>query len=99
MSKYIRIGVSAVLLLFIAWRTDWAVVGEKFANLNVWPWLGAVGVLIFAQIASARRWQLFAQELRFQRSLVQYALRFIGMVQSVVALARWAAALLRLVSR
>jgi len=79
-SKYIRIGVSALLLAIIAWRTDWSVVGEKFANLNVGFWLAAVGVLIFAQLASARRWQLFARELRFERSLVQYgAYYFIGM--------------------
>lgn len=80
MSKYLRIGVSAVLLAFIAWRTDWSVVGEKFASMNVWPWLAAVGVLIAAQIASARRWQLFARELQFERNLVQYgAYYFIGM--------------------
>ena len=80
MSKYIRIGVSAVLLFVIAWRTDWSVVGDKFVNLNVWLWFAAVGVLVFAQVASARRWQLFAQELRFERSLGQYcAYYFIGM--------------------
>jgi uncharacterized membrane protein YbhN (UPF0104 family) len=69
-----------VLLIVIAWRIDWSVVGGKFANLNVGLWLAAVGVLIFAHLASARRWQLFAQELRFERSLVQYsAYYFIGM--------------------
>jgi uncharacterized membrane protein YbhN (UPF0104 family) len=79
-SKYIRIGVSAVLLAFIAWRTDWEIVGEKFATMNVGYWLAAVGVLIFAQVASARRWQLFARELHFERSLVHYcAYYFIGM--------------------
>jgi uncharacterized membrane protein YbhN (UPF0104 family) len=79
-SKYIRIAVSAVLLSVIAWRTDFGVVAGKFANLNVWLWLAAVGVLVLAMIASAKRWQLFAQELRFERTLPQYsAYYFIGM--------------------
>lgn len=80
MSKFIRIAVSAVLLTWIAWRTDWSIVGAKFANLNVGWWLAAVGILILGQFASAKRWQLFAQELRFKRSLPQYsAYYFIGM--------------------
>ena len=80
MSKYIRIAVSVLLLSVIAWRTDWSVVGDKFANLNVWLWLTAVGVLVFAQLLSAKRWQLFAQEMRFERTLSQYcAYYFIGM--------------------
>ena len=80
MSKYIRIAVSALLLSVIAWRTDFSVVADKFANLNVWLWLAAVGVLVFAMIASAKRWQLFARELRFERTLPQYcAYYFIGM--------------------
>lgn len=80
MSKYIRIAISVLLLGVIAWRTDFSAVGGKFADLNVWLWLGSVGVLIFAQVASAKRWQLFAQELRFERSLPQYsAYYFIGM--------------------
>jgi uncharacterized membrane protein YbhN (UPF0104 family) len=79
-SKYIRIGVSVLLLGVISWRTDFSVVAEKFANLQVWLWLTAVGVLAVALIASARRWQLFARELRFERSLAQYsAYYFIGM--------------------
>jgi glycosyltransferase 2 family protein len=79
-SKYIRIAVSASLLSVIAWRTDFSVVAGKFANLNVWLWFTAVGVLVFAMIVSAKRWQLFAQELRFERTLPQYcAYYFIGM--------------------
>jgi glycosyltransferase 2 family protein len=79
-SKYIRIAVSALLLTFIAWRTDWTVVGDNFASLNVGLWLAALGVLVFAQLLSARRWQVFAEELRFERTLPQYcAYYFIGM--------------------
>jgi uncharacterized membrane protein YbhN (UPF0104 family) len=79
-SKYIRIAVSALLLTYIAWRTDWTVVGDNFASLNVGLWLAALGVLLVAQLFSARRWQVFAQELRFERSLPQFcAYYFIGM--------------------
>jgi len=78
-SKYLRIGVSIVLLAFIAWKTDWAVVGDHFAKLNGVYWLAAVASLVLAQFASARRWQLFAREMRFERTLGQYsAYYFIG---------------------
>jgi uncharacterized membrane protein YbhN (UPF0104 family) len=79
-SKYLRIAVSAVLLGIIAWRTDWTVVGDKFANLNVWLWLASVAVLAFAMVLSAKRWEVCARELRFERSMLQYtAYYFIGM--------------------
>ncbi len=78
-STYLRIGVSALLLGIIAWRTDWEVVAGKFANLNWGLWLAAIGVMALAQVFSARRWQLFAQEMRFTRTLPQYcAYYFIG---------------------
>jgi uncharacterized membrane protein YbhN (UPF0104 family) len=78
-STYFRIAVSAVLLGFIAWKTDWSVVSAKFANLNWGLWLAAVGIAVFAQGFSARRWQLFAREMRFTRTLPQYcAYYFIG---------------------
>ena len=79
MNKYLRIAVSALLLGFFAWKTNWSEVGDKFANLRVEMWFAAVGFLILAQIASARRWQRFAEELRFQRTFQQYcSLYFIG---------------------
>ena len=79
MSKYLRIGVSVVLLAIIAWRTNWTDVGAKFAQLNIGLWFAAVGVMVAALVASARRWQLFARELRFSQSLPQFcAYYFIG---------------------
>lgn len=72
MNKTIRIAVSGILLAVIAWRTEWSVVAEKFANLRLALWIGSVGLLVIAQAASARRWQLFARQLRFERSLPQY---------------------------
>jgi uncharacterized membrane protein YbhN (UPF0104 family) len=70
-SKYLRIAVSAVLLSWIGWNTDWAQVQSAFANLRVELWLAAVGVLLVCQLASARRWQVMARELRFERSVGQ----------------------------
>ena len=72
MNKYLRIAISAALLGFFAWKTNWTEVGAKFAHLHFEMWFAAVGFLILAQIASARRWQLFAQELRFDRTIQQY---------------------------
>jgi glycosyltransferase 2 family protein len=78
-SKYIRIGVSVLLLTLIAWNTDWSDVAAKFANLRFEIWFAAIGVAALGQVASARRWQFYARELRFECSLAQYcAYYFIG---------------------
>lgn len=71
MSKLIRLAFSAALLGFIAWRTDWGEVVRAFANLRVELWLAGVGLLLVSQAVSARRWQLFAFELRFERTVPQ----------------------------
>lgn len=79
MNKYLRIAVSVLLLGFFAWKTNWSEVGAKFANLHFEMWFAAVGFLVLAQIASARRWQRFAEELRFERTFQQYcSYYFIG---------------------
>ena len=80
MSKYIRIAISGLLLTWIGWRTNWTDVAEKFATLRIEFWLAAVGLLVVAQVVSARRWQYFAQSLGFERTIAQYsAYYFIGM--------------------
>jgi uncharacterized membrane protein YbhN (UPF0104 family) len=82
---YIRIGVTVVFLAIIGWRTNWEDVATKFANLNFGLWFAAVGILVAAQFASAKRWQVFARELQFQRSLSDYcAFYFIGMYFNLV---------------
>jgi glycosyltransferase 2 family protein len=84
-SKYIRIGVSALLLIVIAWRTNWSDVGARFANLNVEMWFLALALFTAAQFASARRWQLFARKLHFEHSLRQYtAYYFIGLYFNLI---------------
>jgi len=85
MAKYLRIAVTALLLAWIGWRTDWNEVAQRFAGLRVELWLAAVGLYVFAQIASARRWQLYARALRFEASLPQCcAYSFIGMYFSLL---------------
>jgi uncharacterized membrane protein YbhN (UPF0104 family) len=84
-TKYVRIAVSAMLLTVIAWRTNWGEVADKFAHLRFELWFAAAGLYLLAQIASARRWQLFARELGFEHTLPQYcAYSFIGMFFSLV---------------
>jgi uncharacterized membrane protein YbhN (UPF0104 family) len=70
-NKYVRLAISAVLLGWIAWHTDWVRVRDAFAGLRVELWLAAVGTLVASQVVSAMRWQLFARELRFDRTVRQ----------------------------
>jgi uncharacterized membrane protein YbhN (UPF0104 family) len=79
-NKYLRITVSVVLLSVIAWQTDWGQVRTAFAHLRVELWLAALGLLLACQVASARRWQVLARELRFERTVGQLlAYYLIGM--------------------
>jgi glycosyltransferase 2 family protein len=79
-NRYVRITVSAVLLGAIAWHTDWEQVRRSFAGLRYELWLGALALLGVCQVASARRWQVLAHELRFERSVPQLlAYYLIGM--------------------
>ena len=85
MRKYIRIAVSLILLSVISWRTDWSAVADTFARMRVELWLIAFVFYVIATIASARRWQLYARELRFEQSLPQFcAYSFIGMYFSLL---------------
>ncbi len=80
MNKYLRLAVSAALLGWVAWHTDWARVRAAFAGLRVELWLAALAILAVCQVASARRWQVLARELRFERGLRQmFAYYLIGM--------------------
>ncbi len=85
MSKLWRIGVSAILLSWVGWHTDWPRVGQAFAHLRIALWLAAVGVLLAMQLVSALRWKLFARTLRFDRPLAQFTgFYFIGMYFNLV---------------
>jgi uncharacterized membrane protein YbhN (UPF0104 family) len=79
-TKLVRLAVSAALLGWIGWNTDWEQVREAFAHLRVELWLGAVGVLCATQVASAWRWQMIARRMEFDRPLRQFTgFYFIGM--------------------
>jgi uncharacterized membrane protein YbhN (UPF0104 family) len=79
-SKRLRLGVSAGLFGYVAWRTDWGQVGQAFARLRVGLWLAAVGLYALTQVVSALRWQLLARPLGFRRPLGQLTgFYFIGM--------------------
>jgi uncharacterized membrane protein YbhN (UPF0104 family) len=72
--------VSAVLLGYVAWHTDWPKFAQAFARLQVGLWLAAVGLLLVTQVVSALRWQILARGLGFERPLVQLTgIYFIGM--------------------
>ncbi len=84
MNKFVRIGVrvgvSVLLLAYLAFRTDWQKVGEAFAHLQWGYWLSALALLTVAQLVSARRWQLLAGALGISvglRRITSYF--FIGM--------------------
>lgn len=80
MNRLLRVAVSAALLTWIAFRTDWTSVSSAFAQLRLELWLAAVVLLLLAQLASAARWKLFADHLRLPRSLRQLTgFYFIGM--------------------
>ena len=80
MSKLLRLGVSAVLLTWVACRTDWAQVSQAFGGLRLELWLAALGLLLGTQLVSALRWQMLSSALGFRRSVWQYAgFYFIGM--------------------
>jgi uncharacterized membrane protein YbhN (UPF0104 family) len=78
--KYVRVAISGGLLAWIACRTDWTDVAEKFASLRVELWLAAVGLFLGMQLIGARRWQLYGKDLGFEQTFSQYCTyTFIGM--------------------
>jgi uncharacterized protein (TIRG00374 family) len=80
LSKYLRLLVSIALFIWLAWRTDWIPVGLAFRHLRPELWLGAVGLFLLAQIASAVRWRLLAQPLGFHLPLRDFInFYFVGM--------------------
>lgn len=80
MNKYVRLVVTALLMAWIGWKTDWAAVGQAFANLNVAFWVGAALVLVVSQMVSALRWRIFASQLGIERGFWQLTgIYFVGM--------------------
>ena len=84
-SKLLRVAVSATLLGWLAWQTDWTSVRRAFATLRAEFWLAALALLIVSQVISALRWRLFARAFRFHHSLPRITgFYFIGMFFNLV---------------
>jgi uncharacterized membrane protein YbhN (UPF0104 family) len=78
--KRLRPAVSAVLLAWLAWRTDWHQIRDALGHLRPNLGLGAVGLYVVIQLVSSFRWQLLAQPLGFRQSLSRFAgFYFVGM--------------------
>jgi uncharacterized membrane protein YbhN (UPF0104 family) len=78
--KRLRLVVTAILLGWVAWQTNWAEVANAFAGLRPGLWLAALGTLLGTQLVSAWRWQALARPFGFERSVGQLArYYFIGM--------------------
>lgn len=71
MNKLIRLGISAVLLGWVAWKTDWHKFGQAFASLRLELWLCGVGLYALAQTISSCRWQIITRALGFNQSIGQ----------------------------
>jgi hypothetical protein len=85
LSKVLRFGISAAILGFVAWRTDWSDVAQRFAGLHIAWWWAAFGLLLLGLTGSARRWQIYGKELGFDRSWPQYCTYyFVGMYFNLV---------------
>jgi uncharacterized membrane protein YbhN (UPF0104 family) len=85
MGKLLRLTVSAALLGLIAWRVNWGHVWTALTRLGPEYWLGGLALLLVSQFASARRWQLFARELHFERPVWRLFLYYlIGMCFNLV---------------
>jgi uncharacterized membrane protein YbhN (UPF0104 family) len=78
--KILRFTVSAALVAWLAWRTDWTSLSQALAHARFGFWWLAAGLFLASQGASALRWQLLAQPLGFQRTFAEFTrMYFIGM--------------------
>ncbi len=84
MNKFVRFAITGLAIGWIAWKTNWPEFLRAFATLDVSMWLAAVGLLVFAQLVSAARWQIFARQLDMDRGYWQLTrYYFIGMYFSL----------------
>jgi uncharacterized membrane protein YbhN (UPF0104 family) len=84
-SKYLRWVVSAALLSVLAWQTSWADVVARFADLRAGWWCAAFVLLLLGLTGSARRWQIYANEVGFDGPWWQFCTYyFVGMFFNLV---------------
>jgi glycosyltransferase 2 family protein len=78
--RLLRVTVSGVILLGLAWRMDWSQVAAAFRTLRWSDWAAALAVHVLAQCLSALRWRELAQPLGFDAPFRRYlGLYFVGM--------------------
>jgi len=70
-NKLLRVGISAVLLGWVAWKMDWTKLAEVFAGLRLEFWLAGVGLFALAQTVSSQRWQIITRALGFNETMGQ----------------------------
>jgi uncharacterized membrane protein YbhN (UPF0104 family) len=68
-SKLIRLGISVVLLGWVAYKTDWGKFSQVFSSLRLELWLAGVGLYALAQTISSRRWQIITRALGFTQGM------------------------------
>ena len=77
--KILRFTVSAALIGWLAWRTDWPSLRQALAQTHFALWSAAFGLYLLTQAVSGLRWQLLSKPLGFQRTLVDYIhMYFVG---------------------
>jgi uncharacterized membrane protein YbhN (UPF0104 family) len=85
LSKKLRLGGSAALLAFLAWRTDWGRMADAFAGLRVGWWLLAVALYAVTQLVSSLRWRLLAAPLGLRQAPGRFVTYyFVGMFFNLV---------------
>jgi hypothetical protein len=81
----VRLLLGLVLLVLVAWWTDWGRVVENVARMNWGWWLTAFAIYVGTQIVSSLRWQLLARPMGFRAPLGRFiALYFVGMFFNLV---------------
>jgi uncharacterized membrane protein YbhN (UPF0104 family) len=83
--KWWRLLGSAVLVGFVAWKTDWHKVAEAFRGLDVRLWLAALALQLATQVISTWRWRMFALPVGLGGSFRSYlSYYFVGMFFNLV---------------
>jgi uncharacterized membrane protein YbhN (UPF0104 family) len=78
--KILRFVVSAALVGWLVWRTDWSSLGHALAHARLGLWWAAAALFLASQAVSALRWQLLAKPLGFRRGFGEYTrMYFVGM--------------------
>jgi len=85
MRRMLRLAGSGVLLVLLAWRTDWRQVLAALDGVRGGWWLLALTLYAVTQGVSSLRWRLLARPLGFQQGLGQFVgFYYVGMFFNLV---------------